>query len=106
MSVVFPSFLLVANFFTFLTYFYSSSFAKSNPNECNLAVTSSNDFLPKFLTFIISVSDLLVKSSTVEDLANKTQSDMMKVRNLGKKSLDEVVAKLHALGLEFANEEE
>ena len=39
--------------------------------------------------------------STVEDLASKTESDMMKVRNLGKKSLDEVVAKLHALGLDF-----
>ncbi len=44
--------------------------------------------------------------STVEDLANKTESDMMKVRNLGKKSLDEVVNKLHALGLDFASEEE
>ena len=44
--------------------------------------------------------------STVEDLANNTESDMMKVRNLGKKSLDEVVAKLHALGLDFAPEEE
>ena len=44
--------------------------------------------------------------STVEDLANKTESEMMRVRNLGKKSLDEVVAKLHALGLEFAKEEE
>ena len=44
--------------------------------------------------------------STVEDLASKTGSDMMKVRNLGKKSLDEVVAKLHALGLDFAPEEE
>ena len=44
--------------------------------------------------------------STVEDLANKTESDMMKVRNLGKKSLDEVINKLHALGLDFASEEE
>ena len=44
--------------------------------------------------------------STVEDLTNKTESDMMKVRNLGKKSLDEVIAKLHALGLDFAPEEE
>ena len=44
--------------------------------------------------------------STVEDLASKTESEMMKVRNLGKKSLDEVVAKLHALGLDFTNEEE
>ena len=44
--------------------------------------------------------------ATVEDLTNKTGSDMMKVRNLGKKSLDEVIAKLHALGLDFAEEEE
>lgn len=43
--------------------------------------------------------------STVQDLANKTQSDMMKVRNLGKKSLDEVTNKLHSLGLDFAEEE-
>ncbi len=44
--------------------------------------------------------------ATVEDLISKSQSDMMKVRNLGKKSLDEVTAKLHSLGLDFAQEEE
>ena len=44
--------------------------------------------------------------STVEDLANKTEEDMMKVRNLGKKSLDEVTHKLRSLGLDFAKEEE
>ena len=44
--------------------------------------------------------------ATVEDLANKTESDMMKVRNLGKKSLDEVTNKLHALGLDFAREDD
>ena len=44
--------------------------------------------------------------STVQDLANKTEADMMKVRNLGKKSLDEVTNKLHSLGLDFAKEEE
>ena len=44
--------------------------------------------------------------ATVEDLANKSQEDMMKVRNLGKKSLDEVTNKLIALGLGFAYEEE
>ncbi len=43
---------------------------------------------------------------TVEDLINKTESDMMKVRNLGKKSFDEVTAKLHSLGLDFAKEDE
>ena len=44
--------------------------------------------------------------ATVEDLANKSQEDMMKVRNLGKKSLDEVTNKLIALGLNFASEED
>jgi len=44
--------------------------------------------------------------ATVEDLANKTEADMMKVRNLGKKSLDEVTNKLHSLGLDFVKEEE
>ena len=44
--------------------------------------------------------------STVEDLANKTEADMMKVKNLGKKSLEEVIAKLHELGLDLAKEEE
>jgi DNA-directed RNA polymerase subunit alpha len=44
--------------------------------------------------------------ATVEDLTNKSENDMMKVRNLGKKSLDEVTAKLHSLGLDFAREEE
>ena len=44
--------------------------------------------------------------STVEDLTNKTDAEMMKVRNLGKKSLEEVIAKLHSLGLNFAEEDE
>lgn len=44
--------------------------------------------------------------ATVEDLTNKTETDMLKVRNLGKKSFDEVVAKLHSLGLDFASEDE
>lgn len=44
--------------------------------------------------------------ATVEDLTNKSETDMMKVRNLGKKSFDEVTAKLHSLGLDFASEDE
>ena len=44
--------------------------------------------------------------ATVEDLTNRSENDMMKVRNLGKKSLDEVIAKLHSLGLNFAEEDE
>ena len=44
--------------------------------------------------------------STVEDLTNKTENDMMKVKNLGKKSLDEVIAKLHELGFDLKREED
>ena len=44
--------------------------------------------------------------STVVDLTNNTDAEMMKVRNLGKKSLEEVIAKLHSLGLDFAKEDE
>ena len=43
---------------------------------------------------------------TVEDLINKTEEDMMKVRNLGRKSLEEVVQKMEALGLSLAPSEE
>lgn len=42
---------------------------------------------------------------TVEELTNKTQEDMMKVRNLGRKSLDEVIAKLKELGLTLSDGE-
>ena len=44
--------------------------------------------------------------ATVEDLTNKSETDMLKVKNLGKKSFDEVTAKLHSLGLDFAKEED
>ena len=44
--------------------------------------------------------------STVEDLTNKTEDEMTKVRNLGKKSLDEVTEKLHSLGLSFKEDDE
>ena len=40
------------------------------------------------------------------DLTNKTENDMMKVKNLGKKSLDEVIAKLHDMGFDLRKEEE
>ena len=44
--------------------------------------------------------------NTVEELTNKTSEDMMKVRNLGRKSLDEVLAKLKELGLQLNPMEE
>ena len=43
---------------------------------------------------------------TVDDLTKKTEDDMLKVRNLGKKSLDEVIAKLHSYGLSLMEKED
>ncbi len=43
--------------------------------------------------------------NTLKDLTNKTEDDMYKVRNLGKKSLDEVLDKLHSYGLKLKDEE-
>ena len=68
----------------------------------------------KVLEMTIEELDLSVRSfnclkragiNTVEDLISKTQEDMMKVRNLGNKSLEEVVNKLDAMGLALSSEE-
>ena len=64
----------------------------------------------KFLEMTIEELDLSVRSfnclkragiDTVEDLINRTEEEMIKVRNLGKKSLEEVIQKLHSLGFEL-----
>ena len=80
-----------------------------------IMVEKEEDKKEKILEMPIEELELSVRSfnclkrsgiSTVEDLTNKTETDMMKVKNLGKKSLDEVIAKLHELGLDLAMEEE
>ena len=40
--------------------------------------------------------------NTVKDLTSKTEDEMMKVRNLGRKSLDEVIEKLNSMGLDLS----
>ena len=69
----------------------------------------------KVLEMTIEELDMSVRSfnclkragiDTVEDLTNRTEEDMIKVRNLGKKSLEEVIQKLHSLGLDLRKEEE
>lgn len=69
----------------------------------------------KVLEMTIEELDMSVRSfnclkragiDTVEDLTNRTEEDMIKVRNLGKKSLEEVIQKLHSLGLDLRREEE
>ena len=44
--------------------------------------------------------------NTVGDLVNKSEDDMMKVRNLGRKSLEEVMAKLDSLGFTLTKDED
>lgn len=69
----------------------------------------------KVLEMTIEELDLSVRSynclkragiNTVEDLTNKSEEDMMKVRNLGRKSLEEVINKLTGLGLYLKKEED
>lgn len=69
----------------------------------------------KVLEMTIEELDLSVRSfnclkragiNTVEDLINKSEDDMMKVRNLGRKSLEEVVYKLNSLGFNLQDEDE
>ena len=68
----------------------------------------------KVLELTIEELDLSVRSfnclkraniNTVEDLISKTEDEMMKVRNLGRKSLEEVINKLAMMGLSLADEE-
>ena len=69
----------------------------------------------KVLEMTIEELDLSVRSfnclkragiDTVEDLISRTEEDMIKVRNLGRKSLEEVIQKLHSLGLDLKKVEE
>ena len=69
----------------------------------------------KALEMTIEDLDLSVRSfnclkragiNTVGDLVNKSEDDMMKVRNLGRKSLEEVMAKLDSLGFTLTKDED
>ncbi len=44
--------------------------------------------------------------NTVDDITNKSEEEMMKVRNLGRKSLEEVIHKINSLGLSLRSDEE
>ena len=81
----------------------------------DIMVVKEVDQKGKVLEMTIEELDLSVRSynclkragiNTVDDLTKKTIEDMMKVRNLGRKSLEEVIHKLEALGLHLASEEE
>ena len=83
--------------------------------KAEIMVEREETIKEKVLEMTIEELDMSVRSfnclkragiDTVEDLTNKTEEDMIKVRNLGKKSLEEVISKLHSLGLDLKKEEE
>ncbi len=86
-----------------------------NAKNAEVMVERPDDEKEKVLEMSIDELELSVRSynclkragiNTVEELTNKTSEDMMKVRNLGRKSLDEVLAKLKELGLQLNPSEE
>ena len=86
-----------------------------NARTAEVMVEKEDDEKEKVLEMSIDELELSVRSynclkragiNTVEELTNKTPEDMMKVRNLGRKSLEEVLAKLKELGLQLNPSEE
>lgn len=86
-----------------------------NAKTAEVMVEKEDDEKEKVLEMSIDELELSVRSynclkragiNTVEELTNKTPEDMMKVRNLGRKSLEEVLAKLKELGLQLNPSEE
>lgn len=83
--------------------------------KAEIMVEREETIKEKVLEMTIEELDMSVRSfnclkragiDTVEDLTNKTEEDMIKVRNLGKKSLEEVIQRLHSLGLSLKKEED
>ncbi len=86
-----------------------------NAKTAEVMIEAQDDQKGKVLEMNIDELELSVRSynclkragiNTVEELCNKTPDDMMKVRNLGRKSLEEVLAKLKELGLQLRPSEE
>ena len=83
--------------------------------KAEILVEPEETIKEKVLEMTIEELDMSVRSfnclkragiDTVEDLISRTEEDMIKVRNLGKKSLDEVIQKLRSLNLDLKKEEE
>jgi DNA-directed RNA polymerase subunit alpha len=87
----------------------------TSTEDMEILVAKEEDQIAKALDLTIEELELSVRSfnclkrasiNTVEELTQRTEEDMMKVRNLGKKSLDEVKQKLAELGLSLMQSEE
>ena len=96
----------------YLNFFVELS---DNAKTTEIVIEKDNDKKEKVLEMTIEELDLSVRAynclkragiNTVEDLISRSEGDMIKVRNLGRKSLDEVIGKLHALKLSLHKEED
>jgi DNA-directed RNA polymerase subunit alpha len=84
-------------------------------NNYDILVSQDDDKQQKVLEMSVEDLDLSVRSynclkragiHTVEDLTKRSEEDMLKVRNLGRKSLEEVIKKLEDLGLSLKAQED
>jgi DNA-directed RNA polymerase subunit alpha len=84
-------------------------------NDVEIMVEKEEEQKDKLLEMTIEELDLSVRSynclkragiNSVEELIQRNEEDMMKVRNLGKKSLEEVINKLEELGLSLRKDDE
>ena len=84
-------------------------------NDVDILVSHEEDKPVKVMEMSIEDMDLSVRSynclkraniNTIEDLTKKSKEDMLKVRNLGLKSLEEVINKLESMGLSLRNDED
>jgi DNA-directed RNA polymerase subunit alpha len=84
-------------------------------SNVEIMVEKEDDQKERILEMTIEELDLSVRSynclkragiNTVEELVQRSEDEMMKVRNLGRKSLDEVIQKLAALGLGLKKNED
>lgn len=100
--------ILIEHFKLFMTL-------TDHANNVEIMVEKEEDKKEKVLEMTIEELDLSVRSynclkragiNTVQELTERTMDDMMKVRNLGKKSLEEVEQKLDALGLSLKQSED
>ena len=83
--------------------------------DLDILIKTEDDKQQQILKMAIEEMDLSVRSynclkraniHTVEDLTKKTEDDMLKVRNLGRKSLEEVIQKLDSYGLALKQQED
>ena len=100
--------ILIEHFKLFMTL-------TDHADNVEIMIEKEEDKKEKVLEMTIEELDLSVRSfnclkragiNTVQELTEKSMDDMMKVRNLGKKSLEEVEQKLEGLGLNFKPSEE